>query len=329
MGRKKPWRRLLIGLVLLLFLSTGALAHIGGGPRQLARLLLSLDPLTISAAMLALFIGEIVKAWRLTFISERTGRRVPLRVSALARFSGRFVGVLTPAYTGAAPTRSLIISAYTGAPPGESFSLATMESILDTILSVIVVLLFTAPLLPESWLVFLVSLCIGASWLLGVFWAGSDGFARFIRRLRLPENLECYILNQRDLFMRGLREASRMRVLTPSLLITVLSHIIESIALLIIITKGIIIYSLGLVVKSFILMEATYVLSMSITPGGSLFFEYGLAGLLSPEDLLAWRVVYLLFSILPGLIIVVALRPVRHYIEEALEREVTDCAGGI
>ncbi len=329
MGRKRPWRRLLTGLILLLLLSAGALTHIGGGPRQLLQLLVSLDPRIIGFAMLALFAGEVVKAWRLTFLSEKTVKRVPLGVSLLARFSGRFVGVLTPAYTGAAPTRSLIISAYTGVPPGESFSLATMESILDTILSVLVVLVFTAPLLPESWLVFLVSICIGASWLLGVLWAGSDGFTRFIRRLRLPENLECYILNQRDLFMRGLREALRMRVLTPSLLITLLSHIFESIALLIIITESIGVTGLSLILKSFILMEATYVLSMSITPGGSLFFEYGLASLMSPRSLLAWRVVYLLFSILPGLIIVVALRPVRRYIEEALEREVTDCAGGI
>ena len=318
----RAWKRLLLGLAVLILFSGGALIHIGGGPSRLLMLLRGMNPTVIAGAFLLLFIGEIVKSWRLSFIAGRLGYQLPVRVSALARFSGRLVGVLTPAYSGSTPTRSLVISAYTGMPPGTSFGLATMESLLDTLVSVFFTIVFTIPLLPRSWLILLVSICIGFSWIMGVLWARSNSFSRFIKSLHIPDKAKCFILRQRERFLEGLRDAARLGILTPSLLITLASHVIEAMALLVVLSSDIYsVLSVWLVLKSFILMEATYVLTMSITPGGSLFFEYGLAGLMSPASLLSWRVVYLLFSILPGLIIVLAIRSVRRYIEEAVNRE--------
>ncbi len=319
----------MIGLLLLLLLSTGALMHISGGPRELIRVARGVDPVVLAASFFLLSLAEIVKAWRLSLIGERLGVKIPLTVSTIARFSGRMVGVLTPAYSGATPTRSLIVSAYTGRPPGVTFGIATMESLMDTLISVTVVIVMAIPYLPESWLMLLVALCIGGSWIGGLLWARSDSFERVINRIKMPENFRCYILGQRKLFLESLREASRLGILSVSVLVTLGAHIVEAMGLLVVLKSGLYyIASPLLVLRAFLLMEATYVLSMSITPGGALFFEYGLAGLMDPRSLLTWRVVYLAFSLLPGLVIALTVSRVRRYISEALEQEIKGCEEG-
>ena len=56
----------MIGLVLLVLLSTGALMHISGGPRGLLRVARGMDPVVLTASFLLLSVAEVVKAWRLS-----------------------------------------------------------------------------------------------------------------------------------------------------------------------------------------------------------------------------------------------------------------------
>ena len=324
----KGTRKALIGLLLLLSLSGLSLVHISGGIEGLLFAVRRARLGIVALAALILFLAEIVKAWRLVIIAERLGLRVGFWHSLLARIAGRFVGVLTPAYAGATPVRALVLSAYTRLEPGTSFGLAVAESLLDTLIPVVVAIGFSLPLLPRTWLVLLVSLCLASAWILGLLYAGSKRFERRLRRLRLPDRAVCYIMRQRSLFLEGIRGASDRRVLAPALAITLAAHLVEATALMVILAyRGLMRPGLGLLAYSFLLLEASYVLSMSITPGGAAFFEYGLAGLMDPTSLFEWRLAYLSFSLIPGFLAVLAVRPVREYIRHALEsdNEGADC----
>ena len=323
---RRAWRKLLIGLLLLSVLSAGSLMHIVGGPGNLLDILLNIRLDVLIASFSILFIAEIVKSWRLTLIGRLLGFRIPVKDSLLARISGRFVGVLTPAYAGATPTRAIIISAYTGLSPGNSFGLSVYESILDSFIPVFFSLLLLIPLLPDSWLSVLVALFILGMWIGGIGYASTDKIERFLRRINAPEELVCYVSGQRKLFLSAIKSSTSTRILFPTVTVTLISHAIEAYALYIVLTGHFSLVDPVSFIKAFILLEASYVLTMSPTPGGSVFFEYGLSDIMNSYSLVLWRVVFLLFSILPGAVILVAIKSVRNYIEQALVREVKDCA---
>ena len=328
MARRKAWRRLLVGMLLLVVLSTISLLHILGGPRRFVEALLSIRLTVFLVSFLLLFIAEIVKSFRLTLIADLMGYRIPLKDSLIARISGRFTGVLTPAYSAATPTRAIILSAYTGLEPGRTFGFAVYESVLDSFIPVGFTLALLIPLLPRSIIPVLVALFIVFMWVGGIGYASTDRIERLLRKYNAPEDLICYIERQRRMFVDAIKETTNLHILVPSILITILSHFFEALALYFTVCNCTSSPSPTMALHALILLEASYVLTMSPTPGGALFFEYGLADLMRPGALLAWRTVFLAFSLLPGLIILLTLKPVRRYIEEALVREVHGCESG-
>ncbi len=316
---RKPLQRIIYGLLFILVVTPLALIHISGGLEDFLSHIRSMSLRVLALSIFILLLAEAVKAARLTIIGEQLDLPISFTASLVARLSGRFIGVLTPAYAGATPTRAIILSAYTKHEPGTTFGLAVMESVLDTMLPVAIAIIFAIPYLPSSWLILLVAACLGAAWLLGILYARSHALEKSILKSRLPRRAKCYILEQRNLFVRWMSRVISPRVFLPALGLTIVAHIIEAIALIIVIGEGSHITP-SLIIQVFAVLEASYVLTMSITPGGAGFFEYGLAGILDPSSLIEWRLVYLAFSILPGFIIVATIKPVRSYIREAIER---------
>ncbi len=323
---RRAWRRLVLGMIILSMLSLASLLHILGGPSGFVRAVKNINPRVFIASFTLLFLAEIVKSWRLTLIGYLMGIRVPVKDSLIARISGRFTGILTPAYAAATPTRAIIVSAYTGLEPGKSFGLAVYESLLDSFVPVTFTLILLIPLLPKSLIPVLIALFIAFMWIGGIGYVSTDRIERLMKRLGFPEEAICYVHHQRMLFVRAIKSSANPRILLPSLFVTLAAHMIEAYALYTVLTGSLIIHSLTELLKAFILLEASYVLAMSPTPGGALFFEYGLAEMMNPQSLLAWRIVFLVFSLLPGLIIVLTVKPVRRYIEEALIRDVQECS---
>ena len=318
-------RRLALGAVGLAVLSALGLLLVAGGPEELARSIRALGYESLLYGFTALFAADLVRTIRLLVIARLEGDRVRFRTALVARLFGRFAGILTPAYTGSTPARAAVISAFDGVSPGRSMAAATVESVYDSLLPVAVTLVLTLPLLPRTWLPLLVSLFIVMLWIGGLGWARTRSFERLVRD-RLPERLACIILAQREQFYSFLRANLRPRLVALVLALTVASHIIEAVGVLIItLGVGSVFSGAALLLQSFIALEVTHVMVMSPTPGGALFFEYGVASVLPPEATVHWRIVYILYSLLPGGVLLVIFPRLREY-ARGLERDGGDCS---
>jgi len=323
------WKKLAVGALLMALLSGLALMGIAGGPRELAHIIASLDPALLAASFLILFVAEAVKAVRLVVLGWLEGVRIPLGWAMIARLVGRFFGVITPAYTGATPARATIVSAAARVGVGEAFAITTVESVYDSFLPVGVTLLLTIPLLPATWLPFLVSLFILFMWLGGLGWARTRSFERFLRKRLRSEKLLCYALRQREEFFQALRRSTRPRHIAATLTLTLAAHVVEALSILLLVA-GVSGFAQAVapeqVFRAFLALEVSHVMVMSPTPGGALLFEYGLTGILSTGAIVAWRIVYVLFSLIPGVLLLALIGPVRRGIAEVVERGVSRCS---
>ncbi|MCE4601192.1 MAG: flippase-like domain-containing protein [Desulfurococcales archaeon] len=325
--RSGSQRTLIAGAVVLFTLSGLSLIHLTGGPSRLLHLVLEMDS-SVVVAMLFLFLAELVKAVRLTLFARSYGLRVPLHWALTARLVGRFFGVLTPAYSGATPARAAVIAAASNMEPGSAFGITTIESLFDTFLPIAVTLILTIPLLPATWLAFLTSLFLASLWLGGIGWVRTDRFVKFVNR-RVKTDYACYLLRQRDKFLKSMSSILRNRlVFTIGLTLTLAAHIVETYSILVLSHSATIEPGWSMlesVWKSFLALEISNVMVMSPTPGGALFFEYGLTGVLDPALLVWWRITYVVFSLIPGLLILLLLGRVREYARSLLETEVKTC----
>jgi len=324
----KRGRGTLVSGAIILALFTGfSLIHIAGGPSRLAYYILHLDVYAL-LAMLALLGGEMIRAIRLVLLGKSEGACMSYTTALLARLIGRFFGILTPAYTGATPARAAVIASYTEISMGESFAIATLESLFDVFLPVFITLILTIPFLPATWLPFTVSLFIAGMWLAGLSWARSNRFASSMNRLFRGKRRKylCYMLQQRDLFFKTFGELSRKPLLLATgLLLTIAAHIVESVSIILLAHGLTEIINLSSVIRAFLAMEVSHVMVMTPTPGGALFFEYGLVGILSSGVLVVWRITFIVFSLLPGILLVTVAKRAKAYIEEGVKREVSAC----
>jgi len=322
------WRKLVVGAAAMAALSALALTGIAGGPRELVEIVLSLDPALLAASFLILFLAELVKALRLVVLGFFEGVRIPLGWAVVARLVGRFFGVITPAYMGATPARATIVSAAARVGVGEAFAITTVESVYDSFLPVAVTLILTVPLLPATWLPFLVSLFILFMWLGGLGWARTRSFERFLRKRLRSERLLCYALRQREEFFSALKRSMRPSHVGATLSLTVAAHIVEALSILLLVA-GVSGFASAVVpdqvFRAFLALEVSHVMVMSPTPGGALLFEYGLTGILTAGAIVAWRIVYVLFSLIPGFMLVLLIGQVREGIVEVVEKGVSRC----
>ncbi len=316
-------RRLALGAIGLVVLSAIGLILVAGGPEGLLKSIRALGARPLIYGFTALFVADLIRTLRLLAITRFEGDRVRFRTALIARLFGRFAGILTPAYTGSTPARAAVISAFDQVPPGRSMAVATVESVYDSLLPVAVTLVLTIPLLPRTWLPLLVAFFIVLLWVGGLGWGRTRSFESLVKK-RLPERLACIVLTQREQFYSVLRANLRPRLVAPILALTILSHVIEATGVLAITLGVSAVLSSAAVIQSFIALEVTHVMVMSPTPGGALFFEYGVASVLPPEATVHWRIVYVLYSLLPGVILLVIFPRLREY-ARGLEKYGGDC----
>ncbi len=327
MRRLRKHRTLITGAVILFILSSVSLIHIAGGPSKLAYYIIHLDVYAL-LAMATLLLGEIIRAVRLSLFSRFQGVEVSFSVSLLSRLMGRFFGVLTPAYSGATPTRAAVLSSYTGVSVGKALAITTMESLFDVFLPVSITLVLTIPFLPETWLPFSISLLIAFLWLGGLGWARSTRFVGLLEKILKGRRRRyiCYLLDQRELFFKTLSELGRTPLLlVTAFILTIIAHIVESISILVI-SKGLLVMiNPQSIVKAFLAMEISNVMVMAPTPGGALFFEYGLVGVLSSGVLVTWRLTFIIFSLLPGLLLFTVGKKAKQFIDYEVRKEALEC----
>ncbi len=328
MKRGSQKQTLLVGAILLFALSGISLIHLAGGIDNFVKLVSEIDS-SVLVAMLFLLLAEIVKSVRLVVFSSSNGARVRLHWAIISRLVGRFFGILTPAYSGATPARAAVIASTSGMEAGAAFGLTTMESLFDTFLPVGVTFLLTLPLLPATWLPFLTSLFLGTLWVGGIVWAKTEKFVNFIERRFGAKGYACYLIRQRDHFFKSLSSIVRNRLIfTVGGTLTLVAHLLETYSI-IVLSRIFIVpgtwSALEQLWKAFLALEISNVMIMSPTPGGALFFEYGLAGVLEPSILVWWRIIYILFSLIPGLFLLLLIGRVRSYAKHVLEAEVKKC----
>ncbi len=329
-GKGRGWRSLTLWAVLLVAISGVSLVHIAGGPSRFIEEVSRLDEAALYALGI-LLLAEMVRAVRLQVLARSYSISVPFHWALTARLVGRFFGILTPAYSGSTPARSAVISWVSGKEIGASFAVATMESIFDAMLPVAITLFLTIPLLPATWLPFLVSLFIALLWIGGIGWARTDRFEEFLRRRLRSERLLCYILKQRTEFFQVLRRTTRPRFVFAGTALTILAHIVETFSVIVLALGAsgnsipILSISVGEVFRSFLALEASHVMVMSPTPGGAGLFEFGLTGILTPEVIVWWRIVFILFSLAPGLLLLALFSSIRRHLRETVERGIGGC----
>ncbi len=324
------WRRLGVGAALLAALSSLSLASIAGGPGRLADYVASLGGRVLGLSMLFLLLADAVRAVRLMVMARLEGSRVGFSSAMVSRLVGRFFGILTPAYTGATPARAATLAALESMEPGRAFALAALESVYDSFVPVAFTVVLTLPLLPSTILPLLVSLFILVMWIGGLGWARTKSFARIVSRAVKSERLRCYILEQRELFFRVLSRGARPPNAAPALALTIASHAIETLSVLVIVhggLEGVSSSGVHALVLSFLALEVTHVMIMAPTPGGAILFEYGLAGFLPAEAVVHWRIVYVLYSLLPGGILLILAGRLREYAARLEEVEPGGCGG--
>lgn len=331
MNKSNQKHTLLVGALLLFALSGLSLIHLAGGIGNFIRVIVEIN-YRVLVAMVFLLLADIVRGVRLVALSKSMNKRVGLLWAVVSRLVGRFFGILTPAYSGSTPARAAVIAAETGMHAGTAFGLATLESLFDTFLPITITLILTIPLLPRTWLPFLTSLFLGLMWIGGIAWAKTEKFTRFIERRFGGKSYTCYLLRQRDLFLESLSSIVKDRfIIVVGGTLTLMAHLLETFSIMILSPTPLtpldwnVLWSLW---RSFLALEISNVMVMSPTPGGALFFEYGLAGVLDPETLIGWRITYILFSLIPGFLLILITGRMRKYLEHVVEEEVRACDRG-
>lgn len=287
-------KRYLVFIVILFALLVLAIFNIvGGGLEHVVYYLSrSYDAVLIAAAII--FLEESLKSVRFVIAARSRGLRLsPLRAWE-AHFSSLFIGMLTPAFSGAIPTATAIIGSATGAPPPEALSVALSATFIDSVVPAAVSLYFAWSLMPRSVVVLLISITIIVIWAMVISRRLTTWFLSEVSR-RLNSNaarlIEGEIENMRDSLSHII--ASR-RSMIPMLLVSAASYIIEAFSIYVLTLGGL----HGFLIDLEALMMS-YVGGNVPTPGGEGGVEYSLALVLKGVDAVLWRTAYIIVAMVP------------------------------
>lgn len=300
-------KRYLIFIVVFFLLLVLAIFNImGGGLEHVAYYLSRNYDLVLTAAAI-IFFEESLKSVRFVIAARSRGLRLsPLRAWE-AHFSSLFIGMLTPAFSGAIPTATAIIGSATGATPSEALSVALSATFIDSVVPAALSLYFAWGLLPRSVVVLLISITIIVVWAMIISKRLTAWLLLEISK-RLNSNIasliEEEIENMRDSLSHII--SSRSSII-PMLLVSVASYIIEAMSIYVLTLGGF----HGFLVDFEALMMS-YVGGNVPTPGGEGGVEYSLALLLKGVDAVLWRTAYIVVAIAP---IVLLGRIVSGYVD--------------
>ncbi len=326
LDNKDTNRKVIVGILALLAISSMVLIVLAGNPIRMVNVIKDMSLIRYSFAVAILIVAESLRAFRLKVLVEKSGRKLNFIHCLLARFLGKFASAITPGGLGGSPTRASIVGSYSQTEIGESIGITLLETFSDTIWpSIFLIFLPLAGLI--SWVMISISVLIASLWVLGVLVASSYNVAKKLyNKFRIPRKMICRIERQRLLFIHALKRIKDIRLLIIIILLTILSHMIEAYGILVL--EGLwdlsFLHSMSYL-KALAAVEAGYVLVSIPTPGGSGGVEYGLYLFLGSTLAIRWRVVQLTVALLPGIFLVIITPKVLHYIKETSFPEVDSC----
>jgi len=315
----RVFRTLAAGSVLLAIIVVGSMLLISGGFKEFLAEIASIGLYDLAVAASLMLLAETVKALRLKALVGSS-----FLASLYARLIGRFAGTLTPGGIGGTPTRAAIIGAYTGTPIGRAMGASILETMGDSLVPAVIVLLPAVSLLPGSAFILLMSVFVLLSWLGGLTAVSSVRVVSYIysrvSRLVSRTDLICMVEEQRRIFMASISAVKNPRVFSSFTVTTIVSHALELASILYFYYTALgATIGAGTVLEAFFALEATYVMVAFITPGGSGAVEYGLSVFLPAAVVVKWRLAQILVSVLPGFAIIASIPRLREYLRVAVE----------
>jgi len=280
-----------VALVLIVF------EVIGGGLKNIIYYVSGRYVLLLAAA-LVIFAEESLKSLRFVVAARLRGYRLSPFRALEAHFSSLFVGVLTPAFSGAVPTAAAVIGDSTRAPPSDALSIAMAATFADSMLPALASIYFALPEVPRSAIVVVIAVLVIVTW--AVVLSSSllervmGGLAKF-----MGSSAASLVREETESFRRSLEGiVTSRRTVTLIVLISVTSYVIEALSLLVI-TRG----GLAGFVRDFGALMMSYVGGNLPTPGGEVGVEYSLSLLLSGREAVLWRVAYIIVAMVPAVLI--------------------------
>ncbi len=310
---------LAVGAILMVTLSIIGMWIVVGSIGKVLSLITSIPFVILAGTLVFIVASEVVKALRLYLISRMLGVRLSFTGAVVARFMGRWAALLSPASMASTPVRAGIIGAYSGASIGEATAISILETVYDIALPLTITIVVGLLGLPSTWFLLLTSIIISGLWIAGFLFARTPTTEEIVFKLTRRRSWWCYARRQRLLFLTVIEKSMAPSIIAVSLVTTLIAHLVEALAV------GVVSEWDNNLLWWIIVLEVSYAMMMTPTPGGALLFEYGLGSLLPPRELVYWRLSYVISGIIPGTGIFLLVPRIRTYLREA-GRRIEECS---
>jgi len=325
MNKKSPWLLILLSLIAVAFIyysyiEIAGIDIIGLVEKNFKNVLL---------ASTFIFIAEIVKALRSEYVLNKLGYRVKLKNVVIARFTGNFLGIITPASFASEPGRVMSLAMLEAVSVQAVMAVGVLETFYDSVILAVVAFFFSLLKLPSSILIFLSSLFILGLWIFvfGSFIFTDSLFKKIVARLerRLGKKIKDFsnrVFSRYAEFVEFTKTGLSFNLSLVSVLLTILSIIIYSLSFLFIDPAT----GIGLLelLTGLVAYASSYAMQIFPTPGGSGFFEYALTITLNSRASALWRISFLLINIIPALVILAFFVKIRHVVVENFKKSIAE-----
>jgi len=323
MNKKSPWLLISISLIAVAFIYYGYIEIAGIDLIELIEK--SFKNVLLASAFI--FLGEIAKALRSDYVLYKLGYRVKFKNIIISRFTGNFLGIITPASFASEPGRVMSLAMLEAVPVQAVMAVGVLETFYDSIILAVIAFFFSLTRLPSSILIFLSSLFILGLWIFifGSFVFTDSLFKKIIARLERRVGGRVKDFSQRVFsryaeFTEFTKTGLSFNLSLVSVLYTILSVLIYSLSFLFIDSAS----GTGLLelLTGIVAYASSYAMQVFPTPGGSGFFEYALTITLNPQASALWRISFLLINIIPALIILAFFVKIRHVVVENFKKSI-------
>ncbi|MEM1620144.1 MAG: lysylphosphatidylglycerol synthase domain-containing protein [Fervidicoccaceae archaeon] len=250
-----------------------------------------------------LTVGELVRALRLYLLVHFVGARASLSSALTARLLGNLSGLLSPGSIAAEPTRVAVLISLNRIEVEKAFAAGLLESFYDAVVLSALTLAVGVIMLPKTAFAVLVSALLLIVWVAGLVATAREEspMLRLLERLarRFPR-ISGELSRRYAYFARVLSRTMGLSLHAAAFFTTLLAQYAQALGL-----AALLKYSPGegppAEPSSLVLLvgalSSTYVMSVMPTPGGSGFFELGLAAFLGERITVTWRALFLLFTV--------------------------------
>ncbi len=295
--RAKYFLVLFSALVLILLFSI--LSIIGKGLRSIISDVRDNYVLVAEAAAL-IFLGELIKSQRFVVAARAKGVRLSRATAVEAHFSGLFIGMLTPAFSGAAPTVSSIIGSKEGLDPMGALSIALSAAFMDSAIPALAAIVIIITTSHWNVLVLLISIIVIMLWAVALGSPLAQALNSSISREHVRQAIKV-IVDQAATLQSSLKSIlSSRRSSGLMVALTVASYLVETMSVVAVLRAW---GFPGVVFQGFEALMLSYVGGNFPTPGGEFGVEYSMLTILSGPAVVLWRVAYVIVAMAPAVII--------------------------